>query len=43
MRLASLKKTRGSELSKSFSKRFKNLKVESSSETVILDNLNISD
>ncbi|CAG8551527.1 10193_t:CDS:2 [Cetraspora pellucida] len=35
--------TKESELSKSFLKKFKNLEVESSSRTVTLDNLNISD
>lgn len=42
MRPASLEETRGSELSESFSERFENLEVESSSGTVTLDNSNLS-
>jgi len=43
MKLASLEETRRSELSESFAERFENLRVESSSGSINLDNSNISD
>ena len=42
IRLSSLEETRGSELNESFSERFENLGVESSSRNITLDNLNSS-
>jgi len=42
-RPASLEETRRSELSESFSERFENLGVESSSGNITLDNSNLSD